>query len=207
MPDLSIYPKALQDLIHSLRELPGIGARTAERLALAILDWPENRLRRLADQLGELRNRVHYCQTCGNFAEGDTCRICASPVRRPDLICVVEQPAQIGAIERSGSYDGRYHVLGGRLAPLDGVGPEQLRIPQLDDRLRREDIREVILATGSDVEGEATAAYLADRLRKSGVSISRIAAGIPVGADLSYADSATMATALTGRRRLESSNT
>lgn len=200
MPDLSMYPTALQDLIHSLRELPGIGARTAERLALAILDWPEERRQTMANQLCELRNRVHYCTVCGNFADRDTCRICASPARRADLVCVVEQPSQIGAIERSGCYDGRYHVLGGRLAPLDGVGPESLRIPQLEQRLRQDDIREVILATGSDVEGEATASYLAERIREFGVEVSRIAAGIPVGADLSYADNATMATALGGRR-------
>ena len=199
----SSYPTALRDLIHSLSGLPGIGARTAERLALTMLEWPEERLATLAEQIGGLPERVKHCARCGNLADTDECRVCSSASRDATLVCVVEQPSQIAAIERSGSYDGRYHVLGGRLAPLDGVGPEDLRIPQLKERIESEHIREVILATGSDVEGEATAAYLAEELRPQGVSVSRIAAGIPVGADLSYADSATMATALTARRPLE----
>lgn len=199
----SSYPTALRDLIQSLSGLPGIGARTAERLALTMLEWPEERLATLAEQIGGLPERVKHCARCGNLADTDECRVCSSASRDATLVCVVEQPSQIAAIERSGSYDGRYHVLGGRLAPLDGVGPEDLRIPQLKERIESEHIREVILATGSDVEGEATAAYLAEELRPQGVSVSRIAAGIPVGADLSYADSATMATALTARRPLE----
>lgn len=196
------YPSALDELIQSLGSLPGIGRRTAERLALALLEWPQDQLDQLAERVRTLQTRIHYCSICGNFADAETCRICTSPARRKDIVCVVEQPTQIAAIEATGSYDGVYHVLGGRLAPLEGVGPENLRIPHLEERVRNGGVAELILATGSDVEGEATASYVADRLSSLAVEITRIAAGIPVGADLAYADSATMAIALTGRRRL-----
>lgn len=202
MSDLHFYPATMQELIRCLQRLPGIGARTAERLALAMLKWPKDDLAAFADRVEHLPERVQYCEECGSFADSQRCRICASSARRSDLLCVVEQPTQIASIERSGAYDGRYHVLGGRLAPLEGIGPEQLRTSQLEERVRAGDVREVILATGSDVEGEATAAFLAERLAPLGVRISRPASGIPVGADLSYADSATMATALTARRNM-----
>lgn len=196
----SSQPAALQELVEALRRLPGVGPRTAERLALAMLDWSDEQLAGLATAVRTLKERVHYCATCGNFAEQDECRICRSATRSRNVICVVEQPVQISAIERTGAFDGLYHVLGGRLSPLDDRGPDDLRIRELLERARSDESDEIILATSSDVEGEATAAYLLGELRECNVRVTRIAAGIPVGADLSYADAATMAMALTSRR-------
>jgi recombination protein RecR len=198
----SAYPVALQALTSSLRRLPGIGARTAERLALALLSWPEEQLREFAAQLASLRERVRFCRVCGNLADADLCRICTDPSRQASVICVVEQPTQIATIERTGCYRGLYHVLGGRIVPLDGKGPEDLRLAELRQRLDAGGVQELIVATSLDVEGEATATYLAWEFSPCGVRITRIAAGVPVGADLSFADAATMAMALNGRRPL-----
>jgi len=197
------YPQPLEELIGQLRRLPGIGARTAERLALALLEWPEADAQAFAQMLATLHARLHPCQQCGNLADAPLCRICADPRRQPALVCVVETAAQIPVIERCGSFRGLYHVLGGRLAPLDRRGPEQLRLGELRQRLASGAIRELILATSSDVEGEATAAYLAMEFKRPGLVISRIAAGVPVGADLGFADPATIAIALSARRTLE----
>lgn len=197
------YPKALEALIGALRRLPGIGARTAERLALALLEWPDERLLALGDTVLHLRERIHFCTVCGNLADSDTCRICSDHLRTRSLVCVVEQPAQIPVIERAGCFRGLYHVLGGRISPLEGRGPEDLRVQELRDRLRDGEIRELILATSPDVEGEATASYLAEELRRRNLRITRIAAGVPVGADLTFADSATIATALNARRSVD----
>jgi len=196
------YPQPLEELIRSLRRLPGIGARTAERLALALLEWPEADLQVLGQSLSTLRARLHPCTQCGNLADTPLCLICANPQRQTDLICVVETAAQIPVVERCGSFRGLYHVLGGRLAPLDHRGPEQLRLAGLHQRLAAGNVREVILATSSDVEGEATAAYLAMDLQRPGLIISRIASGVPVGADIGFADPATIAIALRARRNL-----
>lgn len=188
----------------TLQRLPGIGARTAERLALSLLDWPVEHLERFGAELATLRSRVVMCSQCGNLAEGDLCAICRDRRRDTQVICVVEQANQIPVIERSGGFHGLYHVLGGRLMPLEGRGPEQLRLQELKGRLETGEVRELILATSSDVEGEATAAYINEEFAEAGVDISRIAAGVPVGADLSYADAATVAMALSSRRPFRS---
>ena len=197
------YPEPLTDLIETLKRLPGIGSRNAERLALALLEWDRERLRVFGDQIGSLQERIRHCAVCGNLSAEEECRICRDPGRSRDRICVVEQPTQIPVIERAGCYRGLYHVLGGRIVPLDGIGPDELRMAELLERVRSGDVREVILATSPDLEGEATASYLASELENCGVEVTRIAAGIPVGADLSYADSATVAMALNRRRPVD----
>lgn len=202
MPESSAYPKALTRLIAFLSRLPGIGRRTAERLALACVEWPPEDLRQLGELLAQLPERVKQCTRCGNLSDDDVCVICKDPRRDRATVCVVENASQIPVIEKSGCYRGLYHVLGGRLAPLNGKGPEDLTIAGLRERLEKMPIREVILATSSDVEGEATAAYIAAEFDDLDVTITRIASGVPVGADLSYADAATLASALGGRRSL-----
>ena len=194
------YPQALESIIHLLGRLPGIGRRTAERLALAMMDWPEERLEDLGKRLQTLHQSVTTCKSCGNLADAELCRICSDPNRDQHLVCIVEDAAQIPVFERSRSFRGLYHVLGGRLLPLEGKGPEQLRIRELEDRLQTGEITELIIATGSDVEGEATASYLRELLRRENLTVSRIAFGVPVGADLSYADPATIAMAINTRR-------
>ena len=202
MTDSLGYPQSLLRLIGFLSHLPGVGQRTAERLALALLAWPEEDLTEVGDALKHLRRDVRPCPACGNFSDGGPCAICRSPGRQSDLICVVETAAQIPVFEKSGCYRGLYHVLGGRIAPLQGIGPEDLAIAALRQRLQTGGIREVILATSPDVEGEATASYLAAEFAALDVSLTRIASGVPVGADLSYADAATLASALGGRRAM-----
>lgn len=194
------YPQALEALIHLLGRLPGIGRRTAERLALALLDWPTERLQDLGHRLETLKDSISLCTQCGNLADNQLCRICQDQNRDRRTLCVVEDAAQIPVFERSRAYRGLYHVLGGRLLPLEGKGPEQLRIRELEQRLQTGEVEEIVIATGSDVEGEATASYLRDILRREGLTISRIAFGVPVGADLSYADPATIAMAINTRR-------
>jgi recombination protein RecR len=203
MSDGDAYPEALRRLVAYFKRLPGIGGRTASRLALALLDWPDELLQAFGQELASLRENVKWCTTCGNLADTDTCRICRSADRDRTQICVVEVATQIPVFESSGSYRGLYHVLGGRLQPLEGVGPDDLRVQELRDRLTGGEVEELILATSPDVEGEATAHYLAAEFAVAGVRITRIAAGVPVGADLSYADAATMARALAGRRALD----
>jgi len=202
MTTRSNYPQALEELIEALRRLPGIGARTAERLALALIAWPAEELQALGTLLGTLRTRLHACEICGNLADEARCRICNDPQRQTDVICVVEEASQIPVIERARCYHGLYHVLGGRLEPLADTGPGDLRITELRRRIEAGGVRELILATSSDVEGEATAAYLAGEFRNPALSITRIAAGVPVGADLGFADSATIAVAMNARQRM-----
>lgn len=196
------YPKALDDLALSLKQLPGVGKRGAERLALALLDWNEPRLQHLAEQIAQLQERVHPCKVCGNLADADRCRICLDPTRESDIICVLEDARQVIAIERCGRFRGSYHVLGGKLSPLDGVDFEDLNTDSLIARIQAGGIREIIIATSPDVEGEATAAYLIEAMQSFELEVSRIATGVPVGSDLSFADSATMATAIDSRRRV-----
>jgi recombination protein RecR len=202
VPDTTAYPASLQRLIGFLSRLPGIGRRTAERLALALLEWPEEDLAHFGQQVARLRQDVKACSVCGNLSDGDRCAICCHPGRQADIVCVVETAAQIAVFEKSGGFRGLYHVLGGRISPLQGRGPEDLAIPSLRQRLEQGGIQELILATSPDVEGEATAAYLAAELGAPGLRITRIACGVPVGSDLSYADAATLASALGGRRIL-----
>lgn len=196
-------PKSLQKVSADLCRLPGIGKRTAERLAFAMLDWPDDVLANFGTTVAHLHELVKTCRVCGNFAEDELCPICANPQRRHDVICVVEHQAQISVIENSGCFNGLYHVLGGKLSPLSGRTPADLRFGELGERLATGEVTEVIIATSPDVEGEATANYLAAEFASyENVVFSRLALGLPAGADLNYADSATLAFALNGRRKL-----
>ena len=194
------YPEALKLLMEALKSFPGVGKRSAERMTFAVLKWPDDKKKAVGDLISGLSYAVGSCEVCGNIADaGAKCAYCSDASRDPSVICVVEEPPQISGIEGGGFYRGLYHVLDGRLAPLDGKHAEDLNIESLLARVGDGGVTEVILALGQDVEGRATAIYLADLLKTSGVKVSRLASGIPVGADLSYADSATIAAALNGR--------
>ena len=193
----------LELLIAELEQLPSIGTKSAQRLALYLLRVPKEDALRLADAIRDVRERVGFCATCGNFSETDPCALCADPRRDPSLLCVVEQPVDVLAFERTGQFPGRYHVLGGALSPLEGTSPEQLRIRELLGRLRGGEVKEVILATNPNVNGEATALYLSRLLSSLGVRVTRIARGVPMGSDLEYSDQVTLARALEGRRDVE----
>jgi recombination protein RecR len=193
---------AIDDLTIELAKLPGIGRKTALRLTYHLLKRPADQSRRLAEALLTLADRVRQCDRCHNLTEDTVCAICLDPRRDATLMCVVEEAADIGAIERSGDYRGTYHVLGGRLSPLDGVGPDDLTIAALAKRVAAGGIREVIVATNPSLEGEATALYLQRQLVPLGVTVSRIARGLPVGGDLEYADGVTIAQALSARREM-----
>ena len=195
-------PMPLQRLAETLSRLPGVGRKTAERLSVSLLDWPDEVLTQFGNDLINLKSLVRPCQCCGNFTEEELCPICLAPDRQREVICVIEHPTQIAVIEGTGCYRGLYHVLGGKLSPLNGKGPESLRLAELRHRLEDGVVRELILATSSDVEGEATAHYLAQEFAREGLKITRIAAGLPAGSDLAYADGATLALALAGRRDL-----
>jgi recombination protein RecR len=195
---------AIDDLTGELARLPGIGRKTALRLTYHLLKQPKEQSRRLADALRTLSDKVRACSRCFNLTEEELCVICRDPRRDPTLICVVEEAADIGAIERAGEYRGHFHVLGGRLSPLDGVTPDDLTIPQLIRRIERTEsgVREVILATNPSLEGEATALYVQRQLATFPLSVTRIARGLPVGGDLEYADGVTIAQALSARRAM-----
>ena len=192
----------MANLYEQLRRLPGVGSKTAMRLAYHIIDMPEGEVQQLAEALSSAKKSIHYCSQCYNLTDGDKCAICSDPSRDSFTICVVEQPQDIAAMERSHGYNGLYHVLHGVLSPLDGVGPDKLRIRELFQRLQRESISEIIIATNSDVEGEATATYLAQLLKPIGITVSRIAHGLPMGGDLEYADEVTLSKALENRRAM-----
>lgn len=189
-------------LIQQLAKLPGVGQKTAARLAFHILRAPSEDASALAASILELRQRIRFCGVCWDFTEAETCALCADARRDPTLVCAVAQPQDLWAIERTGGYRGRYHVLHGVLSPLDGIGPEDLRVQELVGRCGSGEVREVIVATNPSVEGEATAVYLARLLRPLGVRTSRIATGVPMGGELEYADRLTLARALEGRREL-----
>jgi recombination protein RecR len=192
---------AIEELVAELAKLPGIGRKTAQRLTFFLLKQPAETAERLAEAIRRVRGRVTACGTCGNLSEDDPCPICRDPRRDVALLCVVEESADVGAIERAGRYRGLYHVLGGRLSPLEGVGPDQLHLAQLVARVSNgSGVREVIVATNPSMEGEATATYLQQVLKPSGVRVTRIARGLPVGGDLEYADAVTIAQALSARR-------
>jgi recombination protein RecR len=192
---------AIEELVAELAKLPGIGRKTAQRLTFFLLKQPAETAERLAEAIRRVRGRVTACGTCGNLSEDDPCPICRDPRRDAALLCVVEESADVGAIERAGRYRGLYHVLGGRLSPLEGVGPDQLHLAQLVARVSNgSGVREVIVATNPSMEGEATATYLQQVLKPSGVRVTRIARGLPVGGDLEYADAVTIAQALSARR-------
>lgn len=197
-----MYEGALQDLIDEFGQLPGIGPKSAQRMAMHVLDAEPDGVARLVDAIQAVRKKVHHCSVCANLTEEETCSICRDVRRDPTMICVVEEPKDIQAIEASRVFRGRYHVLGGVIDPIRGIGPEQLRIRQLLSRLEDDQITEVIIATNPNVEGDATAAFIVRMLKSIGVSTSRLAMGLPMGGDLEYADSKTLGRALEGRTAL-----
>ena len=182
--------------------LPGIGSKSAQRLAFHIIDLPEEEVASFAAAMTEAKARIHYCSICGNFTESDICEICADRQRTSEVLCVVRDPRDIMAMERTRDYRGRYHVLHGILSPMDGVGPQDIRIQELLDRLKPEQVHEVILATNPDIEGEATASYISRLLKPLGVKVTRIAHGVPIGGNLEYIDEVTLSKALQGRREM-----
>lgn len=197
-----MYEGPIQDLIDELSRLPGIGPKSAQRLAFHLLKAPPDEARRLAEAITRAKERMSFCKECGNVAEGDLCRVCRDPGRDPAVICVVEEPKDAAAIEKAGVIKGRYHILGGAISPLDGIGPEDLRVGELLDRVQRDGVVEVILATNPNLEGNATAMYVAAMLKPAGVKVTRLASGLPVGGDLEYADEITLGQALEGRREM-----
>lgn len=198
-----MYDGALGDLIEELGRLPGIGPKSAQRLAFHLLDAEDAEVERLTSALTRVKQEVKFCEACGNVAETELCAICRDPRRSEELICVVEEPKDVLAIERTGEFRGRYHVLGGAINPLEGIGPDDLRIRSLLTRLQKGETKELILATDPDTEGEATATYLAMMVKPMGFRVTRLASGLPVGGDLEYADEVTLGRAFSGRREID----
>lgn len=192
--------RALRRLLDELGRLPGVGPKSAQRIAYYLLEADAEEARRLATAILDVKRQVHFCPICFNYATRDTCDVCSDPSRDRSTICVVSEPRDVSAIERTGSYHGLYHVLGGVISPMDKVGPEQLHVKELLSRLADGDVKEVILATNPDVEGETTATYLSRIIKPLGVSVSRLASGLPVGGDLEYADEVTLGRAIEARR-------
>jgi recombination protein RecR len=197
-----MFEPPIQRLIDELARLPGIGQKSAQRLAFHLLSTEDEDARRLSRAILEMREQVRLCRRCFNATDTDECSLCRDLRRDPSVVCVVQRPQDIVVLERSREFRGRYHVLGGAISPIDGVGPERLRFKELVDRVRQEAITEVIIATNPSVEGDATAFYLARVLKPEGVKVTRLAMGLPVGADLDYADELTLGRALTGRREM-----
>ncbi|TDC29290.1 recombination protein RecR [Micromonospora sp. 15K316] len=195
-----MYEGAIQDLIDELGRLPGVGPKSAQRIAFHVLSADPADVNRLAGALRKVKELVRFCTSCYNVAESEQCRICRDPRRVDEVICVVEEPKDVVAIERTGEFRGRYHVLGGAINPLEGVGPDSLRIRELMTRLGSGAVRELILATDPNTEGEATATYLALMVKPMGIAVTRLASGLPVGGDLEYADEITLGRAFEGRR-------
>lgn len=196
------YPAPIQELVDQLGRLPGVGPKTAQRLAFFLLNLPTGEAERLATAIVEARKQIRYCSVCFNFTDADPCRLCRSPGRDDAVLLVVEQPKDVIAMEKTREYRGRYHVLHGAISPMDGIGPEELKVRELLERLRNGVVREVILATSSSLEGEATALYLGRLLKPLGLTVTRIARGIPMGGDLDYTDEVTLLKALEGRREI-----
>ena len=198
-----MYEGVVQDLIDELGQLPGVGPKSAQRIAFHLLAADPDDVRRLADALVEVKNKVRFCTMCGNVAEDEQCRVCQDPRRDPSIVCVVEEPKDVVAIERTREFRGRYHVLGGAISPIDGVGPDDLRMRELMLRLSDGTITEIIIATDPNLEGEATATYLARLIQPMGLRVTRLASGLPVGGDLEYADEVTLGRAFEGRKLLD----
>ncbi|MFA5787476.1 MAG: recombination mediator RecR [Actinomycetota bacterium] len=198
-----MYEGPIQDLIDALGRLPGIGPKSAQRLAFHILNIERTDAQRLAEAILQVKEKVHFCRTCFNVTEATECRFCRDPRRDGSLICVVEEPKDVIAVEKTREFRGLYHVLGGAISPIDGVGPDDLRIKELLGRLERTQVVEVIIATNPNIEGEATAMYLARLLTPLGVRVTRLASGLPVGGDLEYADEVTLGRAFEGRREMK----
>ncbi|MDO5118626.1 MAG: recombination mediator RecR [Coriobacteriales bacterium] len=194
--------RALQRLLDELGRLPGIGPKSAQRIAYYLLEADAEEARRLSNAILEVKRQVHFCPVCFSYATRDTCDVCADGTRDRTTVCVVSEPRDVSAIERTGAYHGLYHVLGGVISPMDKIGPEQLHVRELLQRLASGELQEVILATNPDVEGETTATYLARTIRPLGVTVTRLASGLPVGGDLEYADEVTLGRAIEARREL-----
>ena len=199
---MSMQIEPIQRMVSELARLPGIGQKTAQRLAYHIVSMPMEDVHALAAALWQGRKAIRYCDVCGNYSSGENCGVCANPERHNGQICVVRDPRDVAAMERMHDYHGLYHVLHGTLSPMDGVGPDDIRIKELVARLASEEVNEVILATNPDIEGEATATYIARLLKPMGVKWTRIAHGVPVGSDLEYADEVTLSKAMEGRREM-----
>ena len=198
-----MYAPPVQSLIDELGRLPGVGPKSAQRIAFHLLKLPDEDASRLARAITEAKEKVSFCRRCFNVCEGEECGICLDSRRDSTVVCVVEEPRDVVAVEKTGEFRGRYHVLQGAISPLEGIGPDQIRVRELLTRLGAEEIAEVILCTNPNIEGEATAMYLARLLKPLGIRVTRIASGLPVGGDLEYADELTLGRALEGRRELE----
>lgn len=196
------YPEPLEKLIEELRRFPGIGPKTAQRLAFYLLGRPREEVVEMARAMVQAKDKLRFCSRCGCLTEADLCTYCRDPRREQALLCIVQEPRDVLVLERTGQYRGLYHVLHGALSPLDGLGPEELRLPLLVKRIAEQEIREVIIATNPNVEGDATAAYIAQLVKPLGIKVTRIAFGLPVGGDLEYADDLTLSRALEGRREM-----
>jgi recombination protein RecR len=197
-----VYEGPIQDLIDELSRLPGVGPKSAQRLAFHLVKADPGEAKRLAEAIVSAKERIFFCRECGNVAEGELCRICRDEGRDRTVLCVVEEPKDVATIEKAGVIKGRYHVLGGAISPLDGIGPEDLRTQELLERVERDGVTEVIIATNPNLEGNATAMYVAALLKPAGVRVTRLASGLPVGGDLEYADEVTLSQALEGRREM-----
>jgi len=197
-----VYEGPIQELIDELSRLPGIGPKSAQRLAFWLVKTDPADAKRLAAVIVRAKDRISFCRECGNVAEGDLCRVCNDASRDATTLCVVEEPKDAATIEKAALHKGRYHVLGGAINPLDGVGPDDLRVQELLDRVNRDGVTEVIIATNPNIEGNATAIYVAGLLKPLGVRVTRLASGLPVGGDLEYADEVTLSQALEGRREM-----
>lgn len=199
---MAAQPEAITRMTSQLARLPGIGTKSAQRLAYYIISLPENDVHELASAIWQGRKAIRYCSVCGNYTDRDVCDICEDDRRHNGQICVVRDPRDVNAIERMRDFEGMYHVLHGSLSPMDGIGPDDIHIKELLKRIGEEDITEVILATNPDIEGEATATYIARLLKPMGIRVTRIAHGVPVGSDLEYADEVTLSKAMEGRREI-----
>jgi recombination protein RecR len=199
---MAVLPEPISSLIGALSKLPGIGPRSAERIALHVVQAESGAVKQLAEAMVNARDRVRSCEVCGALTETSPCALCQDPRRDGSLVCIVERPVDIISLEKSGTFRGQYHVLGGKLSPLNGVEPEDLRIGELERRLASKQIKEIVMALGTDVEGDATGYYLAKRLAREGLKITRIAHGLPAGTGLEFADELTLSRALEGRREL-----
>ena len=200
---MSFYPSSILNLIRNISKLPGIGEKTAERLAMHILRAPRREAEQLARSILEMKDKTKLCSRCYGLSDSDICNICSDQTRSADILCVVEQPADMAAIEKSGSYKGLYHILQGVLSPMNGVGPDKIRIKELISRVEKNRVKEVVLATGTNVEGEATASYIAQLLNKYPVKVTRIASGVPMGGDLKYVDQVTLKRAMDTRHAVD----
>jgi len=200
---VTLYAGPVQDLIDELGRLPGVGPKSAQRIAFHLLKLPKDDALRLARAIAVVKDKVAFCQICFNISEGERCGICNDPRRESTVVCVVEEPRDIVAVEKTGEFKGRYHVLQGAISPIEGIGPDQLRVKELLTRVEPEGVEEIILCTNPNIEGEATAMYLGRLLKPLGLKVTRIASGLPVGGDLEYADELTLGRAIEGRRDVD----